>query len=171
MHSPHWKPHERQSWGRVGGCGAERRALQEAICLQGEEARRFWRRQSHAASRWFSQLPIQKCLCLLPAFLSARLPSSPNNRTQSAPPGNALDRSRQKAHCRGTLPTLTLPYLGRSKVAKVTGGQVSPSIPALQSPAPLALLLDLSFAPWAALQCHAGSHPGDAEEPAGGGTC
>lgn len=33
---------------------------------------------------------------------------------------------------------LTLLYLGRSKVGKATGGQVSPSIPALQSPAPLA---------------------------------
>lgn len=138
MHSPHWKPHKRQSWGWVGGRGAERCALQEAICLQGKEARRFWRRQSHAASCWFSQLPIQECLCLLPAFLSARLPSSPNDRTQSAPPGNELDCSRQKAHCSGTLPTLTLLYLGRSKVGKATGGQVSPSIPALQSPAPLA---------------------------------
>lgn len=67
---------------------------QEAVCLRGKETRRFWRRQSHAASRCFSQLPIQERLCLLPAFLSAPLPSSLNDRTQTTPPGNALDRIR-----------------------------------------------------------------------------
>ena len=67
---------------------------QEAICLRGKETRRFWRRQSHAASHCFSQLLIQERLCLLPAFLSALLPSSLKDRTQTTPPGNALDRIR-----------------------------------------------------------------------------
>lgn len=70
------------------------RPWQEAVCLRGEETRSSWRRQSHAASRCFSQLPIQERLCLLPAFLSAPLPSSLNGRTQTTPPGNALERSR-----------------------------------------------------------------------------
>lgn len=70
--------------------GSERCPWQEAVCLRGKETRRVWRRQSHAASHCFSQLLIQERLCLLPAFLSAPLPSSLADRTQSAPPGNAL---------------------------------------------------------------------------------